>query len=109
MYSGTILKMVYNTSGINDPSFPVEYVLEQNYPNPFNPVTKIKYSIPKHSFVTLQVFDMLGREIKTLVNENKTAGEYEINWNAEGYPSGVYFYKLITDEFTEQKKMVLIK
>lgn len=107
--NGLILRLKYSTVGFNDPSVPVKYILEQNYPNPFNPATTIKYSIPRQTYVTLQIYDALGRELNTLVNENKTAGSYEVNWNAENFPSGVYFYKLTTDEFSEQKKMVLIK
>ena len=85
------------------------YSLSQNYPNPFNPVTKVKFQIPKSSFVKLIIYDLLGREITTLVNQQFKPGTYEADWDATNYPSGVYFYKLITDEFIETKKMVLIK
>ena len=83
---------------------PKNYSLSQNYPNPFNPSTNIRYDLPKNGIVKLVVFDELGREIKTLVNENQTAGTYETTFNASQYPSGVYFYKLITDGFSETKK-----
>jgi subtilisin-like proprotein convertase family protein len=88
---------------------PDKFVLYQNYPNPFNPVTVIKYSIPKANYVSLAIYDILGREIKTLVNEYRQAGTYTINWDASNYPSGIYFYRLNTKNFTDTKKMVLIK
>jgi hypothetical protein len=91
--------------------------LKQNYPNPFNPVTTIKYQIPKSSFVVLKIYDVLGNEVATLVNEKLSSGGYEVDWDGSGYPSGVYFYKLITDDpesssgqrFVDVKKMVLVK
>ncbi len=73
-------------------SLPISFRLFQNYPNPFNPSTKIKYSIPKLSFVTIKIYDVLGSEVATLVNEEKPVGTYELTWNAENLPSGVYFY-----------------
>ena len=88
---------------------PVDFYLYSNYPNPFNPSTKIKIDIPKSSYVKLIVYDILGREIKTLVNEKLNAGRYETNWDGSSYPSGVYFYKLITDEYVSVKKMLLMK
>jgi hypothetical protein len=88
---------------------PTHFSLSQNYPNPFNPSTNIRYDLPKNGFVKLVVFDELGREIETLVNEKQTAGTYEATFNASQYSSGVYFYKLTTDNFTETKKMLMIK
>ena len=88
---------------------PTKFALSQNYPNPFNPSTTIKYSIPKQSNVTLKVFDVLGCEATTLVNEEKLAGNYEIIWNAVNLPSGVYFYQLTAGAFIETKKLVFIK
>ncbi len=85
------------------------FTLLQNYPNPFNPSTKIEYNIVDHGFVSLKVFDVLGNEIETLVNEEKPTGTYEVNWYAEKLPSGVYFYKLKVGEFTQTKKMILMK
>ncbi len=85
------------------------FSLLQNYPNPFNPTTNIHFAIPRSSFVKLIVYDMLGREVETLVNENLSAGTYNADWNAANYSSGVYFYKLETENFTETKKMLLIK
>ncbi len=85
------------------------YRLLQNYPNPFNPSTKIQYSIPQSSNVIIKVLDILGNEIKTLVNKEKPAGTYEITWYAEGFPSGIYFYKLQAGDFIQTKKMILMK
>ena len=102
--------------GIKNPSekIPAAYGLFQNYPNPFNPSTKIKFSIPsvgqRHAFdVRLIVYDILGREIVVLVDQRLNAGTYEISWDASNYPSGVYFYKIVTDQFTDVKKMILVK
>lgn len=85
------------------------YVLYQNYPNPFNPATTAKYSVPELSNVTLRVFDVLGNEVGTLVNEEKPAGNYDVEFDATGLPSGIYFYKLQSGSFVETKKMVLMK
>ena len=87
----------------------IEYELNQNYPNPFNPSTKISYSIKEDGFVTLKVYDILGVEIATLVNEPKTAGSYEAEFNAAQLPSGMYIYKLQSGAFTDVKKMMLTK
>ncbi|MBK9096682.1 MAG: T9SS type A sorting domain-containing protein [bacterium] len=85
------------------------YLLDQNYPNPFNPSTKIKYKISERRFVTIKVYDVLGDEIKTLVNEEKPAGVYEVEFVATGLPSGIYFYQLKAGQFLETKKMILLK
>jgi hypothetical protein len=93
------------------------YSLSNNYPNPFNPSTTVKYQILEISFVTLKVYDVLGNEITTLVNEEKPAGEYEVEFNATNLPSrqgsaltsGIYFYQLKAGSFVETRKMVLIK
>ena len=106
-------------SGIDGNDFTAEtFYLEQNYPNPFNPVTNIRYTIPnlmlnssedKRKIVTLKIFDITGKEISTLVNEFQTAGTYEVKFNAENLPSGVYFYQLKAGNYSETKKMVLIR
>ena len=98
-------------SGIlsNNGSVPEDYILTQNYPNPFNPVTKIEYALPQNSFVTLKVYDVTGKEVSELVDGLRSAGNYEINFDASNLNSGVYFYTLITEGFTETKKMLLIK
>jgi hypothetical protein len=88
---------------------PSSFTLSQNYPNPFNPSTKIKYSIPQSSKVVVKVFDMLGKEVTTLVNEERQAGTYELIWNAQDMPSGVYTYSIKAGSYTAVKKMVLIK
>lgn len=88
---------------------PENFALEQNYPNPFNPVTKIKWQSPISGWQTLKVFDMIGNEIATLVNEYKTAGKYEVDFDGNKLASGVYLYKLITGNFVSTKKMILIK
>ena len=88
---------------------PVIYYLEQNFPNPFNPSTTIRYQIPQDGFVTLKIYDILGSEIATLVNEEKTAGKYEINFNASVLASGVYIYNIQSGSFTNSKKMLLLK
>jgi len=93
----------------NEGQIPTDYALSQNYPNPFNPSTKIKFDIPKSSYVKLIVYDVLGREIRTLMNEKLNAGRYNVNWNGSSYPSGVYFYKLIAGDYVSVKKMILLK
>ena len=85
------------------------FQLSQNYPNPFNPVTKIEYQVPSFSHVTLKLYDILGNEIATLVDEEKSFGVYKITFIAGNLPSGVYFYQLKTENFVETKKMILIK
>jgi hypothetical protein len=87
----------------------VKYGLYQNYPNPFNPVTNIKFDIPKSGFVNLKVYDMLGKEIAVLVNDNLTEGSYNVAWNASRFASGVYFYRIVADDFTDIKRMILLK
>ena len=86
-----------------------EFSLSQNYPNPFNPNTKINFAIPKGEFVSLRVYDMLGREVKVLVSENLAAGEYQADFDAKGLSSGMYYYSLRAGEFVDVKKMVIVK
>ena len=88
---------------------PNEFHLFQNYPQPFNPATTIKYQIPKTSKVILKVFDVLGNEMETLVDQKKSAGIYEIDFDGTGLTSGIYFYSIKTKEFTDTKKMILLK
>jgi photosystem II stability/assembly factor-like uncharacterized protein len=110
---GTILKTTTGgTSFVEEEEtdeIPTNYSLSQNYPNPFNPNTTINYQIPELSLVMIKVYDVLGNEVKTLVNEEKQTGTYEITWYVEGLPSGVYFYRLQAGDFVETKKMVLMK
>jgi len=93
-------------SAMNVPS---SYVLYQNYPNPFNPTTKIRFTLPKSSYVTLSVYSLLGQEIETLVSGKYAAGEYEVEWKAKSYASGVYLCRLQAGEVVETKKVVLLK
>jgi hypothetical protein len=86
-----------------------EFVLRQNYPNPFNPSTTIMYDLPKDSRVSLKVFDILGREVTTLVNEDQKAGRRSVEWNAIRLSSGVYFYRLEAGNFVSVKKLLLLK
>jgi len=102
--TGNVLEIININSEI-----PNQFSLSQNYPNPFNPTTKIKFTLPKSSFVKLVVYDAIGKEIETLVNKQLNAGTYETEWNSGKFSSGVYFYKLTTNEFTDIKKMVLLK
>ncbi len=96
--------------GIENPSAYINnYYLYNNYPNPFNPTTTIRFDLPKSSFVTLKIFDTLGREITTLINEKRPAGEYTVEWNGKGLPSGIYLYCLKAGEFTETRKLILQK
>lgn len=104
-YSGCSGSLV----GIGNSELPVNFKLSQNFPNPFNPVTKIAYALPKSGLVSLRVYDVLGKEVAILVNEVKNAGDYSIDFNASNFTSGVYFYKLETNGFSDIKKMMLIK
>ena len=91
---------------------PEKFSLSQNYPNPFNPSTTIKFMIPASSSVAqtfLNVYDILGREVTTLVSQQLSPGTYEVNWDASNYPSGLYFYKLTTGDYTETRKMIMLK
>lgn len=103
----TICTPVNNTGQNN--THVKEYTLKQNYPNPFNPSTNIEFSIPKDGFVSIKLYDITGRLISTLINENKFKGSYIISFNASELPGGVYFYKLSTNNFTDVKKMTLVK
>ena len=97
-------------TGVDDKFLtPLTFNLEQNYPNPFNPSTMIKFVIPKSSFVNLTVYDVLGRQVETLINEVKHPGDYEIEFDASELSSGIYFYRIQASDFTETKKMILLK
>jgi hypothetical protein len=103
------IKIDYATTVEDEEMSPDNFYLHQNYPNPFNPVTNIKYQIPELSFVMLKVYDVSGKEIATLVNEKKPAGSYTLEFDATRLPSGVYFYKIQAGNYTETKKMVMMK
>ena len=100
-----------NTVGIinNNNEIPADYSLSQNYPNPFNPSTRIDFTLPKSSFTKLAVYDVLGKKIDELINQTLPAGKYSVNWNGSHYASGIFFYKLISAEYTETKSMILVK
>jgi len=100
-----------NPSGIINEggNVPESFSLSQNYPNPFNPSTTIKFAIPKSGNVTLAVYNSLGREVETLVNEFMNAGTYEVSYDASKLTSGIYFYKIVTNGFAETKRMMLVK
>lgn len=106
--TGTIT--VQNPVGVDDEEFLADqFELKQNYPNPFNPSTKIKFVVPYTSFVSIKVYDVIGNEVATLVNEVKSAGNYDVEFSAENLPSGTYVYQLITGGFIQSKKMTLLK
>ena len=106
----TFLAKQNNLAKLNEqPIIPTENKLYDNYPNPFNPSTIIKYSLKDGGRVSLKIFNSLGEEVRTLVNEIKAAGIYEIEFNAANLPSGVYIYQLITPGFTQARKMILAK
>ena len=95
--------------GVEETNLITAYKLFQNYPNPFNPTTTIEYTIPRSGFVDLTIFDILGRKVATLINENQTAGNYSVKFNCSGLSSGVYLYRLRSDDFISTKKLVLMK
>ncbi|MDR3625306.1 MAG: T9SS type A sorting domain-containing protein [Ignavibacteriaceae bacterium] len=100
-----------SVTGVNDKqaNLPSQFSLSQNYPNPFNPVTIINYSVPKSGIVTISIYDILGREVKALVNEEKTPGNYSVQFNGSNLSSGIYFYHMQSGNFTQTKKLVLMK
>lgn len=97
------------TSIANASDVVTDYSLHQNYPNPWNPTTKISFQVPKTSFVTIKVFSILGKEIRTLVSKEMNPGTYEIGFNGTSLPGGVYFYRMTTEEFTATRRMILVK
>jgi hypothetical protein len=109
--NGVFRRPLSDFTGIQNISteVPSEYSLKQNYPNPFNPSTNIRYSVHKNGMVKLVVFDALGREVQTLVNQSQQAGTYEASFNSSSLNSGVYYYKLTSGDYNETKRMVSIK
>ena len=109
-----IYEVGFNTTGLvaienSGIITPHEFTLSQNYPNPFNPTTVINYQLPKASNVKLSIFDALGQEVNMLVNESQNAGNHKIEWDASALPSGVYFYRIEAGDFTQTKKMLMVK
>ncbi len=109
----SVLKFEVNAitpTGIeDDDAVPTEFSLEQSYPNPFNPTTTINYSLAKDSHVMLTIYNSLGNVVEEIMNAQKSAGYHKISWDASAQPSGIYFYKLTTDEFSDIKKCILLK
>ena len=110
-FSNTVTAMTKANTGISNQIFSQagEYFLADNYPNPFNPSTTIKFGIPVNSFVSLKIYNSNGKEVETILNNRLSSGTYTFNWNAAGFSTGVYFYKLETNQFTNVKKMILVK
>ena len=110
---GTVIKTYSGGEPVNIPlissEIPTSFSLYQNYPNPFNPITKIRFSIPSQSDLSLAVYDILGRKIETLFSGNQPSGTYEFKWDASRFSSGVYFYRLEAGNFVQTRKMLLIK
>ena len=111
-----LIELICNNTSIGNEGnkIPTEFKLYQNYPNPFNPVTKIRFEVPLikgglKGVVSLKIYDVLGKEITTLVNEKKSPGSYEISFDGSNLPSGVYYYKIIANEFSDVKCMIIIK
>ena len=104
-----ISKSTSTSVNANNKSILLRPILMQNYPNPFNPKTKINYTIKKESYVTIKVYDLYGREIVVLVNEEKSPGNYEVEFNGSNLSSGVYFYKIRAGNFINTKKLILMK
>jgi uncharacterized membrane protein len=107
--NGTFCGSPTEVESESDKVLPTEYALDQNYPNPFNPITKISWQSPVSGHQTLKIYDVLGNEVTTLVDEYREAGSYEINFGASQLSSGIYFYKLQAGNFLEVKKMQLMK
>lgn len=103
---GTVLTDVHPHDA---PRISNNFLLSQNYPNPFNPSTTISFNLPSREFVSLKIFDVMGREVATLSSEEMTAGSYSKQWNASGFPSGVYFYRLLAGPYAETKRLVLLR
>ncbi len=106
-FSRTVYALVTDVNDVKN--IPKDYILYQNYPNPFNPTTEIKFAIPKAGFVKIVIFNSLGQKVQTILNKFCKAGSYGIKWNAGNIPSGIYYYRLISNNFVETKKMVLLK
>jgi len=101
---------LFSLTGIDESiTSPANYHLSQNYPNPFNPTTTLSYQIPRAGFILFRVYDILGREVATLVNEEKPVGWYEVEFDGTGFASGIYFYRLQAGNFIETKKMILLR
>jgi hypothetical protein len=109
--TGDIYRSVSPTTSVENEInvFPSMMFLYQNFPNPFNPITRIMYKVNSPEIITIKVYDILGKEIKTLLSEYKQAGVYELEFDASDLPSGVYFYRIISENYSETKKMMLLR
>ncbi|RMD88645.1 MAG: T9SS C-terminal target domain-containing protein [Calditrichaeota bacterium] len=101
--------LITSVEQIATETIPTEFRLDQNYPNPFNPSTTIRFALPKRSHVSLKLYDLLGREVATLVDEEHEPGEYKVVFEAHGLPSGVYFYRIEAEGFVKTRKLMLLK
>jgi len=101
--------LVDSPTGVGEETTPVAFEVSQNYPNPFNPSTSIKFSLPERTHVTLKVYNLLGKEIATLVNGDFSAGRHDVQWNASDVASGVYMYRIQAGNFVETRRLTLIK
>jgi len=90
-------------------AIPADFFINQNHPNPFNPITKIEYGLPEASYVQISIFDILGRQVAILIDNHQAPGYHKIIWNAGDLPSGIYFYRIQAEKFTETRKMLLLK
>ena len=108
-FGGTSLAAVTSLETLLEQPVPEIFSLSQNYPNPFNPLTTINYELPSTNYVDLSIYNLLGQKIATLVNQKQPAGRYQIQWNARGFASGVYYYRLIAGSLVETKKLVLLR
>jgi len=98
------------TVGIeNETQLPKKFALYQNFPNPFNPATTIRYDLPKQATVTITIFDVIGRQVAKLVNSEQPAGAYSVRWDATGFASGLYYYRIEAGDFASVRKLVLMK
>ena len=104
-----LTNLVTSVEEINDKVLPKEFNLYQNYPNPFNPSTTIQFALPKESFTKLEIFNAIGERVETLITETLAGGVYQYKWDANKFSSGVYFYRLIADNFVQTKKLLLMK
>ncbi len=108
VYSRPVSELTDVDNEVSHP-LPANYNLEQNYPNPFNPVTNIRFQIPETRFVTLKVYNVLGQEVATLVNDLLQRGDHRAEFNARNLPSGMYLYRLHAGEFTDAKRLITLK
>jgi hypothetical protein len=114
LFAGTesgVFRSAETTTAVKEvmPDQPLSFLLEQNYPNPFNPTTMIRFSLPRAGYITLKVYNMLGKEIASLIDKKLPAGNHQAKWDAGGLPSGLYFYRLQTDGFAQTRKLILAK